>query len=156
MMSNVLFTMRLALLFIAALTCIMAPCMAQPTSGGSSSGFSSSDGTDGNQGACQARPTLTCFIAATQSVDAQGQTSTVAGKIDFTPFYNAASRSCRTRITGTISGLGTTTHGWHVHQKGDISSTTGTATGDHYNPFAVRHVVMHAESNTHPHQNKQH
>jgi Cu/Zn superoxide dismutase len=97
---------------------------------------SSSDGSA--DGSCQFWPTLTCYLASTQSLDAQNKTSTVTGKVDFTPFFDSRSRTCRTRITGTISGLRNILHGWHVHEKGDISSTTGMATGAHYNPFNVR------------------
>jgi Cu/Zn superoxide dismutase len=104
----------------------------------SSASSEGSAGTVGDQGSCQFRPTLTCYLASTQSLDTQGQPSKVTGKVDFSPFFDSPSRTCRTKITGTISGLGKIDHGWHVHQKGDISNNTGSATGDHYNPSNVR------------------
>ena len=32
------------------------------------------------------------------------------------------------------------THGFHIHQDGDITSHDGTATGDHFNPDGVPHA----------------
>jgi Cu/Zn superoxide dismutase len=98
----------------------------------------------GRAHACLARPALTCVLAATRSTDSTGEPSLVAGKVDFTPFYSASAGLCRTRITGTITGLaGSRPHAWHIHQKGDISDATGKATGSHYNPFNVRLSLQH-------------
>lgn len=41
------------------------------------------------------------------------------------------------RITGSIMGLSQGQHGFHVHEKGDISKGCMSA-GAHYNPYMVR------------------
>lgn len=75
----------------------------------------------------------------------EGTVSTVAGKADFTSISGDDScddGACVTRINGTITGLGDATpHGWHVHQKGDISDEFGKSTGGHYNPANVSHAL---------------
>ncbi|KAK0156684.1 hypothetical protein PV327_011716 [Microctonus hyperodae] len=40
------------------------------------------------------------------------------------------------RIMGTITGLSPGMHGFHVHEKGDISMGCNSA-GPHYNPYMV-------------------
>jgi Cu/Zn superoxide dismutase len=54
-----------------------------------------------------------------------------------------------TTISGTISGLAAdSTHGFHIHQYGDISKTDGTATGGHYNPLSGVHGSL-TQNNSH-------
>merc|ERR550519_844767 len=50
-------------------------------------------------------------------------------------------RGEHTYVNATITGLPSkTSHGFHVHQHGDISSDDGTATGGHWNPRGVDHA----------------
>ena len=41
-------------------------------------------------------------------------------------------------IKGTISGLETGKHGFHIHEKGDLSQDC-KATGGHFNPLKQKH-----------------
>lgn len=45
------------------------------------------------------------------------------------------------RIYGTISGLAKGLHGFHVHEKGDLSKGCASA-GPHFNPYLVG-VMLH-------------
>lgn len=101
---------------------------------------------------CLSRPTLVCLLVPTTSADLEGKVGAVYGAATFTPTWSRQDPGCEeegddtysgpeclTRINGTIYGLGNATpHGWHIHEKGDISSSDGTATGGHYNPANVR------------------
>ncbi len=50
----------------------------------------------------------------------------------------------RVIVIAELSGLpSNTTHGFHVHEFGDISAADGTATGGHYNPDGVDHALPH-------------
>ena len=40
------------------------------------------------------------------------------------------------RITGTIKGLNSGLHGFHVHEKGDLTKGCDS-TGSHFNPYMV-------------------
>lgn len=100
---------------------------------------------------CSSRPTLTCLLVPTKSEDLEGKIGTVYGSATFTPTWSShdpgceeegettgSGPECLTRIEGTIYGLGDDTpHGWHIHEKGDISSSDGSAAGGHYNPANV-------------------
>ncbi|HTA64406.1 MAG TPA: superoxide dismutase family protein [Xanthomonadaceae bacterium] len=54
------------------------------------------------------------------------------------------------RIQGTITGLAPgSTHGFHIHQHGDCSSSDASSAGGHFNPTATEHgdpvaLVHHA------------
>ena len=49
-------------------------------------------------------------------------------------------------IEGKIQGLKpNATHGFHIHQFGDISSPDGTAAGGHFNPHGADHAGPEAE-----------
>ena len=54
----------------------------------------------------------------------------------------------KTRVQAEITGLKPGTHGFHVHQWGDISdSASGKATGGHYNPTgAEEHSLPNVEA----------
>ena len=42
-------------------------------------------------------------------------------------------------ITGEITGLAPGNHGFHIHEKGDMTEMDGTSAGGHYNPLEVDH-----------------
>jgi Cu-Zn family superoxide dismutase len=45
-------------------------------------------------------------------------------------------------VTADVQGLQpNSTHAWHVHEFGDVSSTDGMATGSHYNPEGHPHAL---------------
>lgn len=46
------------------------------------------------------------------------------------------------RITGTIKGLSQGLHGFHVHDKGDLSQGCDSA-GPHFNPYLVFDFNIH-------------
>lgn len=116
---------------IAAVLVLGAVCAASPMPGLSLPSFSArmSKGGPGSwfkkymARRCIARnPNLKCVLVKTDSA-----TSDVHGVLDFTPTYYEG--KCKTKVTGTLHGLGTTAHGFHVHELGDISASDGTATG---------------------------
>ena len=43
------------------------------------------------------------------------------------------------RIMGSVSGLSSGVHGFHVHEKGDCSSSDATSAGGHLNPSSQPH-----------------
>lgn len=42
-------------------------------------------------------------------------------------------------VTGTVNGLTPGTHGFHIHQFGDLRDPNGQSAGGHYNPADVMH-----------------
>jgi len=67
----------------------------------------------------------TCYLRGTAN------DPTVTGTITFTLVGN------QVQVEASISGITsnpTAQHGMHIHQYGDLTSTTGTATGAHYDP----------------------
>ncbi len=60
--------------------------------------------------------------------------SGVAGEINF------AQSGGKVKITGTVTGLTPGEHGFHVHEKGDLSDTEkGESVGGHFNPDMKDH-----------------
>ena len=46
------------------------------------------------------------------------------------------------RVTGRINNLGpSSTHGFHVHEYGDLTANDGTACGGHFNPGGHEHAL---------------
>ncbi len=43
------------------------------------------------------------------------------------------------RVTAELTGLTTGDHGFHIHEKGDCSSSDGKSAGGHFNPHKVNH-----------------
>ena len=68
--------------------------------------------------------------------------SLVSGKATLVPMADGV------HITGTVGGLpSNSTHGFHVHEKGDCSAVDASSAGPHFNPFASAHGK--AESGPH-------
>jgi Cu-Zn family superoxide dismutase len=68
--------------------------------------------------------------------------SLVSGKITATPMGDGV------HLTGTVGGLApNSSHGFHVHEKGDCSAADASSAGPHFNPAATAHGK--AETGTH-------
>lgn len=68
--------------------------------------------------------------------------SLVSGKATLVPMSGGV------HLTGTVGGLPpNSTHGFHVHEKGDCSAVDASSAGPHFNPFAAAHGK--AESGAH-------
>lgn len=73
---------------------------------------------------------------------APASASLVSGKIKVVPMAGGV------HLTGTVGGLPpNSTHGFHVHEKGDCSAADASSAGPHFNPFAAPHGK--AESGAH-------
>jgi Cu-Zn family superoxide dismutase len=60
--------------------------------------------------------------------------SLVSGKITLTPMGDGV------HLTGVLGGLtANSTHGFHVHEKGDCSAADATSAGPHFNPAGTSH-----------------
>lgn len=60
--------------------------------------------------------------------------SLVSGKVTLTPMGNGV------HITGEVGGLPAgSSHGFHVHEKGDCSAADASSAGAHFNPFNAAH-----------------
>lgn len=74
--------------------------------------------------------------AAKQAVAnlASASGSLVSGKATLTPMSGGV------HITGIVGGLPpNSTHGFHIHEKGDCSAVDASSAGPHFNPFAAAH-----------------
>jgi superoxide dismutase, Cu-Zn family len=68
--------------------------------------------------------------------------SLVSGKVTVTPMADGV------HLTGVVGGLpANSTHGFHVHEKGDCSAADASSAGPHFNPSAAPHGK--AESGAH-------
>jgi Cu-Zn family superoxide dismutase len=86
-------------------------------------------------------PTLSTAKQAVVNL-ASASGSLVSGKIVVVPMVDGV------HLTGTVGGLPPhSTHGFHVHEKGDCSSADASSAGPHFNPFAAEHGK--AESGAH-------
>lgn len=73
---------------------------------------------------------------------APASASLVSGKITAVPMAGGV------HLTGTVGGLPpNSSHGFHVHEKGDCSAADASSAGPHFNPFAAAHGK--AESGAH-------
>ncbi|MEO8365501.1 MAG: superoxide dismutase family protein [Pseudoxanthomonas sp.] len=82
--------------------------------------------------------------AAKQAVAnlASASGSLVSGKVTVTPMAGGV------HLTGTVGGLpANSTHGFHIHEKGDCSAADASSAGPHFNPSAAAHGK--AESGAH-------
>ena len=68
--------------------------------------------------------------------------SLVSGKVTLTPMADGV------HLTGIVGGLpANSTHGFHIHEKGDCSAADASSAGPHFNPSAAPHGK--AESGAH-------
>ncbi len=86
------------------------------------------------------QPTRTAAPAATSTAKqgvanlASASGSLVSGKITLTPMGNGV------HLLGEVGGLQpNSTHGFHVHEKGDCSAADASSAGPHFNPAGSPH-----------------
>ena len=63
-----------------------------------------------------------------------GNDSGVSGIVTFTETKGGV------KVSATVKGLTPGNHGFHVHEKGDLSAADLTSTGGHYNPEGHAHA----------------
>ena len=83
-----------------------------------------------------AAPTVLSVSMAKQAVVklASASGSLVSGKVTAVPMADGV------HLTGTVGGLPpNSTHGFHVHEKGDCSAADASSAGPHFNPLAAPH-----------------
>ena len=79
-------------------------------------------------------PTLSTAKQATANL-ASASGSLVSGKVTLVPMGAGG-----VHLTGTVGGLpANSTHGFHIHEKGDCSAVDGSSAGPHFNPFTSVH-----------------
>lgn len=87
----------------------------------------------GDQGTAMADKAGRAAPAATVTL-APLSDSGVSGELAFFPTDGGV------RVEGYVKGLApNSTHGFHIHDKGDCSAPDGSSAGDHYNPTAHQH-----------------
>jgi Cu-Zn family superoxide dismutase len=64
----------------------------------------------------------------------EGNSSGVSGTVAFTEVKGGV------RVVADVKGLTPGKHGFHIHQKGDLSKADLTSTGGHYNPQGHDHA----------------
>jgi Cu-Zn family superoxide dismutase len=62
------------------------------------------------------------------------QGNATAGTVTFTQ------KGDKVVVHARVSGLTPGTHGFHIHEKGDCSSSDGTSAGGHFNPLGKPHA----------------
>ena len=63
--------------------------------------------------------------------------SLVSGKVTVMPMADGV------HLTGTVGGLpANSTHGFHIHEKGDCSAVDASSAGGHFNPLGAPHGRM--------------
>ena len=91
--------------------------------------------------ACGAAPEPKTTVPTAQSTAKQAVAnlasasgSLVSGKVTLMPMGDGV------HLTGTVGGLPpNSTHGFHVHEKGDCSAVDASSAGPHFNPFTSVH-----------------
>lgn len=110
---------------LALSACAAAPIASSPTAPPSSATSS---------------PTSAASVATTNLAGASG--SLVSGKLTLLPIRDGV------RVTGDIGGLAPgSSHGFHVHEKGDCSAADASSAGGHFNPTGS----AHGKAGTHVH-----
>ncbi|MDR1854534.1 MAG: superoxide dismutase family protein [Azoarcus sp.] len=83
---------------------------------------------------CLSNPVASTPKPAAVAEIAPTQGNTVKGTVEFAP------QGDKVLVTATLSGLApNSTHGFHIHEKGDCSAPDGTSAGGHFNPDKVQH-----------------
>jgi Cu-Zn family superoxide dismutase len=73
-------------------------------------------------------------VAGAQVTLAPTAGNSVAGSLTLTAVRNGV------RVEGRITGLAPgSTHGFHIHEKGDCSAPDGSSAGGHFNPTGMAH-----------------
>ena len=99
--------------------------------------------------------TLAVFVLSTQFLIAQKDhmmheksmvkravavvTPTKGNSVHGVVTFEAAEKGVR--VVANLSGLKPGTHGFHVHEFGDISSDDGSSAGGHFNPTGMHHSM---------------
>lgn len=108
--------MELRILPLAASIALLAGCASQPAADAASS-VASTGGTD---------------MASVALAPSSG--SQVSGKLMLMPMGDGV------HVTGEIGGLApNSTHGFHIHEKGDCSAADASSAGGHFNPAGDAH-----------------
>lgn len=88
--------------------------------------------------------------AAATGTGSTGTPATAQARVDLQPTQGSSTKGSLVleaggdgpgvRLHGTIEGLtANTTHGFHIHEKGDCSAPDGTSAGGHFNPDGKPH-----------------
>ena len=84
--------------------------------------------------AAPATPAATSTAKQAVAILASASGSLVSGKITAMPMGDGV------HLTGTVGGLApNSSHGFHVHEKGDCSAADASSAGSHFNPLATAH-----------------
>jgi len=79
-------------------------------------------------------PRRSAGISEARVMLAPASGSNVAGSLTFTADGNDV------HVQGQLNGLQPgTTHGFHIHEKGNCSAPDGSSAGGHFNPFGMAH-----------------
>lgn len=112
--------MKLRILPLAASIGLLAGCASTPSSDAAASTSASAPATGGVD------------MASVALAPASG--SQVSGKLMLMPMGDGV------HITGDIGGLApNSTHGFHIHEKGDCSAADASSAGGHFNPAGDAH-----------------
>ncbi len=96
------------------------------------------DNHNGHNHGGSAVPTGETAVAEIMPSPAPGHDS-VAGRVTFTQLENN-----RMKVTARVTGLDPNgTHGFHIHETGDLSAADFTSAGGHYNPEGHPHGAPH-------------
>jgi Cu-Zn family superoxide dismutase len=108
--------MKLRILPLAASIALLAGCASQPASDAA------------------AGPAATGALSGARVVLAPASGSLVSGTLAFAPMTDGV------HVTGDIGGLApNSTHGFHIHEKGDCSAADASSAGGHFNPGGEAH-----------------
>jgi Cu-Zn family superoxide dismutase len=96
------------------------------------------------QGQAQSNATKTAVatLAPSKAATTQPTDNHVTGTVTFTP-----AAGDKVHVTAHITGLQpNSTHGFHIHEKGDLSAPDLTSAGGHFNPSKHEHGAPGANS----------
>lgn len=99
-----------------------------------------------------------CTLFAADDEKKTGEVTTAIAKVQ--PSKAAATQPANQNVTGTVkfvamgdgvhvtadlTGLSPGKHGFHIHDKGDLSAPDLSSVGPHYNPGAGKHGAAHGD-----------